>query len=189
MPLSAPVHEEAATVGRQLLPLRSPAELATLLQAELLYPPGTPKRSYKVLEELRTRRRRCAFRARARLAALSSARQRRLEPRASEHDSSRRAALRPRAARHRVRRLRQHSTRTRPGWTLPSADRLLAPRQAVRRAVRHAIQPGRLWRCGTICHLPAAARSCRRARSSSTRAWRSCRGACGVWAWAWGCGV
>ena len=49
--------EEAATVGRQLLPLRSPAELATLLQAELLYPPGTPKRSYKVLEELRTRRR------------------------------------------------------------------------------------------------------------------------------------
>ena len=49
--------EEAATVGRQLLPLRSPAELAMLLQAELLYPPGTPKRSYKVLEELRTRRR------------------------------------------------------------------------------------------------------------------------------------
>ena len=43
------VREEAATVGRQLLPLRSPAELATLLQAELLYPPGTPKRSYKVL--------------------------------------------------------------------------------------------------------------------------------------------
>ena len=49
------VREEAATVGQQLLPLRSPAELATLLQAELLYPPGTPKRSYKVLVELRTR--------------------------------------------------------------------------------------------------------------------------------------
>ena len=48
------VREEAATVGRQLLPLRSPAELATLLQAELLYPPGTPKRSNKVLVELRT---------------------------------------------------------------------------------------------------------------------------------------
>jgi hypothetical protein len=49
------VREEAATVGQQLLPLRSPAELATLLQAELLYPPGTPKRSYEVLVELRTR--------------------------------------------------------------------------------------------------------------------------------------
>ena len=48
------VREEAATVGRQLLPLRSAAELATLLQAELLYPPGTPKRSNKVLVELRT---------------------------------------------------------------------------------------------------------------------------------------
>ena len=48
------VREEAATVGRQLLPLRSAAELAALLQAELLYPPGTPKRSNKVLVELRT---------------------------------------------------------------------------------------------------------------------------------------
>ena len=48
------VREEAATVGRQLLPLRSAAELATLLQAELLYPPVTPKRSNKVLVELRT---------------------------------------------------------------------------------------------------------------------------------------
>ena len=49
------VREEAATVGRQLLPLRSPAALATLLQAELLYPFGTPQRSHVVLEELRTR--------------------------------------------------------------------------------------------------------------------------------------
>ena len=40
------VREEAATVGRQLLLLRS--------AAELLYPPGTPKRSNKVLVELRT---------------------------------------------------------------------------------------------------------------------------------------
>ena len=36
------VREEAATVGRQLLPLRSPAALATLLQAELLYPARIP---------------------------------------------------------------------------------------------------------------------------------------------------
>ena len=49
------VREEAATVGRQLLPLRSPAALATLLQAELLYPLGTPRRSHMVLAELRTR--------------------------------------------------------------------------------------------------------------------------------------
>ena len=44
----ASVREEAAAVGQQLLPLRSPAELAILLQVELLYPLGTPKRSYKV---------------------------------------------------------------------------------------------------------------------------------------------
>ena len=42
----ASVREEAAAVG--LLPLHSPAELAILLQVELLYPLGTPKRSYKV---------------------------------------------------------------------------------------------------------------------------------------------
>ena len=47
----ASVREEAAAVG--LLPLHSPAELAILLQVELLYPRGTPKRSYKVLVELR----------------------------------------------------------------------------------------------------------------------------------------
>ena len=46
---------QAAAVGQQLLPLRSPAELAILLQVELLYPRGTPKRSYKVLVELRVR--------------------------------------------------------------------------------------------------------------------------------------
>ena len=46
----ASVREEAAAVGQQLLPLRSPAELAILLQVELLYPLGTPKRSYKVRE-------------------------------------------------------------------------------------------------------------------------------------------
>lgn len=51
----ASVREEAAAVGQQLLPLRSPAELAILLQVELLYPRGTPKRSYKVLVELRVR--------------------------------------------------------------------------------------------------------------------------------------
>ena len=51
----ASVREEAAAVGQQLLPLRSPAELAILLQVELLYPLGTPKRSYKVLVELRAR--------------------------------------------------------------------------------------------------------------------------------------
>ena len=49
------MREEAAAVGRQLLPLRSPAELVALLQSELLYPLGTPKRSYKVLMELRAR--------------------------------------------------------------------------------------------------------------------------------------
>ena len=49
----ASVREEAAAVG--LLPLHSPAELAILLQVELLYPLGTPKRSYKVLVELRVR--------------------------------------------------------------------------------------------------------------------------------------
>ena len=49
------VREEAAAVGRQLLPLRSPAELMALLQSELLYPLGTPKRSYRVLMELRAR--------------------------------------------------------------------------------------------------------------------------------------
>ena len=37
------------------LPLRSPAELVALLHSELLYPIGTPKRSYKVLMELRAR--------------------------------------------------------------------------------------------------------------------------------------
>ena len=51
----ASVREEAAAVGQQLLPLRSPAELAILLQVELLYPLGTPKRSYKVMVELRAR--------------------------------------------------------------------------------------------------------------------------------------
>ena len=51
----ASVREEAAAVGQQLLPLRSPAELAILLQVELLYPLGTPKRSYNMLVELRTR--------------------------------------------------------------------------------------------------------------------------------------
>ena len=48
----ASVREEAAAVGRQLLPLRSPRDLATLLQMELLYPPGTPKRSCGVCENL-----------------------------------------------------------------------------------------------------------------------------------------
>ena len=54
----ASVREEAAAVGRQLLPLRSPGDLATLLQMELLYPPGTPKRSCGVCENLTRRCRR-----------------------------------------------------------------------------------------------------------------------------------
>ena len=49
------VNEEAATVGKQLLPLRSAGDLIALLQVELLYPPGTPARSSKMLVELRCR--------------------------------------------------------------------------------------------------------------------------------------
>ena len=45
----ASVREEAAAVGQQLLPLRSPAELAILLQVELLYPLGTPLLYYHLL--------------------------------------------------------------------------------------------------------------------------------------------
>ena len=143
------VREEAATVGRQLLPLRSAAELATLLQAELLYPPGTPKRSNKVLVELRTHG--VAMPSEFELDLLLS--------RLHAHDdwnralrsmtvpSEQRCVLVPPVTECVVCGSTQF-VHARDG-TLQSADRLLVPGQAQRRAVRHAVQPGRLWR-GTL---------------------------------------
>ena len=83
----ASVRAEAAAVGWQLLPLRSPAELATLLQVELLYP----------LQGVNGAARAWGGRAvgvRARRAAHSSARERRVGARTSGLEGSGRAAQR-----------------------------------------------------------------------------------------------
>ena len=48
----APVYKEAAAIGMQLLPLRSPADILKLAEAELLYPAGVPFRTRKMLAEL-----------------------------------------------------------------------------------------------------------------------------------------
>ena len=49
------VNTEAAVIGKQFLPLRSPDELAQLLHVELLYPAGTPHRGRAMLAELHLR--------------------------------------------------------------------------------------------------------------------------------------
>ena len=51
----APVYKEAAAIGMQLLPLRSPADILKLAEAELLYPAGVPFRTRKMLAELADR--------------------------------------------------------------------------------------------------------------------------------------
>ena len=51
----ADVRQAATTLGMQLLPLRSPTDLATLLVVSLLYPAGTPARATKMLAELLSR--------------------------------------------------------------------------------------------------------------------------------------
>lgn len=49
------VRQAAIGIGLQLQPLRTPGEVTILLEVELLYPHGVPKRSSLVLEELRAR--------------------------------------------------------------------------------------------------------------------------------------
>ena len=51
----ASVHKEAASLGVQLLPLRSPADILKLAEVELLYPAGLTNRWRKMLAELRDR--------------------------------------------------------------------------------------------------------------------------------------
>lgn len=50
-----PIQKQAAALGLQLLPLRGPGDIATMLEVELLYPAGTPHRTKLVLGELRSR--------------------------------------------------------------------------------------------------------------------------------------
>ena len=51
----APVYNEAARLGLPLLPLRSPADVLKVAEAELLYPVGVPFRTRKMLDELHDR--------------------------------------------------------------------------------------------------------------------------------------
>ena len=47
--------KEASVLGLQLHPLRSLDELAAVLEAQLVFPEGTPRRARRMLEELRLR--------------------------------------------------------------------------------------------------------------------------------------
>lgn len=51
----AAVEKEASILGQQLYPLRSPGEVAAVLEAQLVFPAGTPHRARRMLEELRLR--------------------------------------------------------------------------------------------------------------------------------------
>ena len=49
------IEKEASLLGMQLHPLRSLDELAVVLETQLVFPEGTPRRARRVLEELRLR--------------------------------------------------------------------------------------------------------------------------------------
>jgi len=49
------IEKEASVLGLQLHPLRSLDELAAVLEAQLVFPEGTPRRARRMLEELRLR--------------------------------------------------------------------------------------------------------------------------------------
>ena len=51
----AAVEKEASMLGLQLHPLRSLDELAAVLETQLVFPEGTPRRARRMLEELRLR--------------------------------------------------------------------------------------------------------------------------------------
>ena len=51
----AAIEKEASMLGQQLYPLRSPGEVAAVLEAQLVFPAGTPHRARRMLEELRLR--------------------------------------------------------------------------------------------------------------------------------------
>ena len=61
----AAVEKEASILGQQLYPLRSPGEVAAVLEAQLVFPAGTPHRARRMLEELRLRDKRAESRAEA----------------------------------------------------------------------------------------------------------------------------